>query len=245
MEATLSPDWQEQRLLAELDYYRALQRANESYADALQGLVNEQAQQDGGVVSSGGPVQRRILRLPELGLQLGLTAPEIAKAISYDEANVYAVLKTLAKQGSIEVVEGSSPQRWRLSLKLRRSKILRVSRLIERGEWTTYGEFGIAVYGNWRTAVVIGNQARLNAAFANPHRVLATSTGAHKGGFVAKEWQDDEGRGPDEAARLLADEGVPVSQDADGIWRVDPEKAHFVDWETLQQRMASTDQQDN
>ena len=36
-----------------------------------------------------------------------------------------------------------------------------------------------------------------NAAFANPHRVLA------KGGRIAEGWRDDEGRGPEECERRL------------------------------------------
>jgi len=71
----------------------------------------------------------------------------------------------------------------------------------ERSALIRSGELGIALCGNWRTALVIGNQARLTAAFGDPHRVLKGSTEAHEGGFVAEEWQDDEGRGPDEAAR--------------------------------------------
>jgi hypothetical protein len=220
-------------LRAKARLHQALSDAHGSYAASLEALAQEAVST--GEATAKGNVQKRILRLPELGLLAGLTAPHISRKVGYDEANTYTVLKALTKQGALEQVEGTSPQAWRLSLKLRRNRVVRLSRLIRSREWTTYGEFAIAVYDNWRTAVVVGRQAAHNPAFANPHRVVGTNP-SQPGGTIPEGWQDDEGQGPEECARRLRADEIPVTE-AGGVYVVDPDKSFFVGWEELRRRL--------
>lgn len=170
-----------------------------------------------------GPVQRRIVRIPELFTEHGLTATAVARKIEYDEANVYTVLKSLQGNDLLEQVEGVSPRRWRFLQKHRTSRVLRLSRLIPAGAWTTYGDFAIAVYDNTRMARAVGQAARKNPAFSNPHRVLK------KDGYISEEWRDDEGRGPEECQRRLEEEGVKFAQG--GQAGADS----FIGWENLKE----------
>lgn len=204
-------------LRAQLNYHRARERAETSLLRALAVLLEEDVSE---APVPKGEIQRRIVRLSELGTETGITAGEVAKRLSYDEANVYTVLSSLEKAEVLETVPGAAPRRWRLTLKHRRDRILRLSRLIPEGTWTTYGDFAIAVYDNWRMAVTIGRVASKSPAFANPQRVLMS------GGKVHEEWKDDEGNGPEECVRRLGEEGVPFIDD-----RADPER--FIGWEQL------------
>jgi alkylated DNA nucleotide flippase Atl1 len=148
---------------------------------------------------------RKILRLPKLGLEDGMTTKEIASAIGHpDEANAHNVLVALVEQHLVEPVEGASPKRWRLTQKQRRDRILKSSRLIKDGYWVTYGDIAIAAFDNPRLARVVARVAAHNPAFSNPHRVLA------KGGVIAEGWKDDDGNGPEECIRRLADDGVEL-----------------------------------
>jgi alkylated DNA nucleotide flippase Atl1 len=135
-------------------------------------------------------------------------------------------LKGLAEKKVVEVVDGSSPQRLRLTAKHRRNRVLRLSRLIETGEWTTYGDFAIAVYENPRMGRTVGHLAAHHPAFANPHRVVRA------GGVVSPEWRDeDNDLGPEECKRRLTVEGA---------WDTDGDRAlehHFVSWEELRSRL--------
>jgi alkylated DNA nucleotide flippase Atl1 len=70
-----------------------------------------------------------------------------------------------------------------------------MSRLIPKGNWATYGDVAIAVYGSRNMAVTIGRVARHSPAFVNPHRVLKA------GGVIADEGEDNEGNGPRRLAR--------------------------------------------
>lgn len=152
-----------------------------------------------------GQVQKRILRLANIATERGLSAREVADELDgYDEANAHAALKSLVSAKYLEVVDGSSPRRWRLTLQHRRNRILRMSRLIPKGKWATYGDVAIAVYGSRNMAVTIGQVARHSPAFVNPHRVLKA------GGVIADEWEDDEGNGPDECARRLREDGIDI-----------------------------------
>ena len=168
-----------------------------------------------------GRVQRRMFAVPELFTERGLSASEIARQLDYDEANVYTVLASLEKGGHIEQVGGVSPRRYRMAIKHRRDRILRLSRLVPKGRWTTYKEFSIAVYDNWHMAITIGQVAMRNPAFANPHRVIWS------GGVVKAAWRDDEGRGPEECIRRLEADGVRF-----GDGKADP--TAFIGWEELQ-----------
>lgn len=145
---------------------------------------------------------RKVLRLRRLGLEEGLTTKEVANGIGHrDEPNAHGVLVTLAKQGLVEEVPGTTPMRWRLPREQRRHRILRASRLIERGWWTTYGDMAIAIYDDRNVALAIARVASRNPAFANPHRVLA------QGGVIAKGWKDGD-LGPEECVRRLAADGI-------------------------------------
>lgn len=203
--------------LALLDYHQARERAESRLVLALTGLL-ERSPEEGPALK--GQVQKRLVQIPGLAGRAGLTAGEIAKTISYDEANVYTVLASLEKADVLETVPDAQPRRWRLTLQHRRDRILRLSRLMPEGRWTTYGDFAIAVYGNVRMATTIGGVASRNLAFAHAHRVLES------GGVVPKGWHDAEGRGPEECERRLGTEGITV---ADG--RADLNR--FIGWDEL------------
>jgi alkylated DNA nucleotide flippase Atl1 len=148
---------------------------------------------------------KKFLRLGPLGLEHGMTTREVSSASKMnDEPNADKVLAQLAKQGSIELVPNSSPKRWRLTRDQRRNRILRASRLVPEGRWSTYGDIAIAVSGNIRVARAVSRVAARNPAFANPHRVL------EKAGTIPPGWKDDEGKGPEECERRLAAEGLQL-----------------------------------
>lgn len=214
------------RLLAEITLHRALERAHGDYAQSLAGMLGEDAVE---LPTLRGAVQRRIAALPNLATIRGMSAAEIADALDHDEANTYTTLKGLEKAGLVEIVEGASPRHWRLNAAHRRNRVLRMSRLIPAGNWTTYGEFSIAVYGNWRTAITVGQQAAKNPAFANPHRVLKAD------GLIPDEWHDDLGGGPKECEKRLRREGVWLAREE----RADPAK--FLNWERLKDLLDEAD----
>jgi alkylated DNA nucleotide flippase Atl1 len=170
-----------------------------------------------------GAVQRRIVKLPTLFTEQGMTAGEIAKELDYDEANVYTVLKSLSNSDLLEVIEGASPRRWRFGQKHRTSRVLRLSRLLQSGKWTTYGDFAIAVYDNPRMARAVGQAASKNPAFANPHRVL------RRGGIIPPDWEDAEGRGPERCRELLEEDNVRFTPA--GL----ADERDFIDWEALKE----------
>jgi alkylated DNA nucleotide flippase Atl1 len=90
---------------------------------------------------------------------------------------------------------------------------------VPRGSWTTYGDFAIAVYDNWRMAITIGQVASKSPAFMSPHRVIWS------GGTIKDTWLDDQGGGPEECRRRLADEGVTFPDGA----HADPD--YFIGWQ--------------
>lgn len=209
---------QTEAILAEARFHASLGRAHSEYANGLAALAGEDVDE---APEPRGRVQRRVMGLPRLGWLEGMSAKQIAEALDYDEANTYSAVKSLAAAGELEEVEGASPKRWRLALKHRRNRVLRLSRLVPNARWTTYGDFAIAVYDNVRMAVTVGRVAANNPAFSNPHRLLAA------GGVVPDGWHDDEGRGPERCKELLAEEEV---WDA-GADHADP--AARVGWEEL------------
>jgi len=143
-----------------------------------------------------GKRQEQIASLPEL-FSTPMTAGEIAKKVDYDEANTHTALNALEKSGLLEHV-GSSPRRWRLARAHRRNRVLRASRMIEPGEWTTYGEIAIAVYGSTAMSRAVARVAAKHPAFANPERVIG------KGGVIPEGWQGFGG-GREECKRRLAE----------------------------------------
>ena len=172
-----------------------------------------------------GSRQRQVLELEEIYTADGLSTGEIARAIHYDDANVWLVLDALRRRGIVETVPGKEPQRWRISERHRRTAepYIAVARLVNRGEWTTYGDVAVAAGMGPMAAIAVGRAAATLPNFPEPHRILK------KGGVIAEDWHDEDGRGPEECRRRLRDEGVNfVNGCADAAQR--------VSWETLRDR---------
>jgi alkylated DNA nucleotide flippase Atl1 len=181
------------------DVSRSAEQAASRVAAPLEGEIEDSAP----VIRSRWG--RKILRLDAPGIERGMTTKEISVAVGInDERYAEKVLAQLEKNGLVELVGHAAPKRWRLTREQRRNRILRVSRLVPRGNWTTYGDIAIAVGDNIRLARPVSRVAAKNPAFANPHRVL------EKAGTIPKGWVDDEGRGPEECERRLAEEGVKL-----------------------------------
>lgn len=219
---------QSARTRADAQHHRRLSKVHDLRARDLEALAGSD---DVEVPTLKGSVQRRVVGLPGIFTERGLSAGEIADQLDYDEANVYTVVKSLTDAGMTEQVEGASPRRWRAAIKHRRDRILRMSRLIPEGRWTNYGDFSIAVYDNVRMAITVGQVAAKNAAFANPHRVLWV------GGQIKDVWRDDEGRGPEECERRLRAEGIEVTDH-----RADPDKA--IGWQELKALLEADEESD-
>jgi alkylated DNA nucleotide flippase Atl1 len=199
--------------------HRDLAHAHDVYARGLSALAGQT--EEGAIPELRGRVQRQIIALPDMYAESGLTAGEISQRLDYDEANAHTVLKSLRGAKVVEEVEGTKPRRWRMAVKHRRARVLRMSRLVPDGRWTTYGDFSIAVYDNVKMAITVGRVAARNPAFVNPHRVLVA------GGVISDNWRDDEGRGPEECERRLREDGIEVH---DGV----ADKAAYIGWEELQ-----------
>jgi alkylated DNA nucleotide flippase Atl1 len=173
-----------------------------------------------------GSLQREIVGLPDMLSDRGMTSKEVAVATRGDEPNSHSTLKGLVDKGIVETVDGVSPQRFRLAAKHRRDRVLRLSRLIAEGQWTTYGDFSIAVYENPKMALTVARIAARHPAFAHPHRVLQA------GGTVSEKWRDeDQQKGPEECIRRLTEEGAWDEAEQ----RATP--AGFVGWEELRDRL--------
>lgn len=209
------------RLMADARLSRQLAAAYEEHARALLAAVEAETAPD--EISVRGKIQKRVFGLPAMFTESGLSAGEVARELQYDEANAYTVLDALVKAGHVEQVANATPRRYRMTLKHRRDRILRLSRLLPHGFWTTYGDFSIAVYDNWRMAITIGQVAAKSPAFMNPHRVLWS------GGVVKDTWKDDQGNGPEECVRRLAAEQVtfPDGEHADA--------ERFLGWQKLKE----------
>lgn len=185
------------------DLFGDIARAADRAATRMTGLLDDQLEEPE-IRSLWG---KKFLRLDTLGSERGMTTREISiRSEMDDEPNADKALSQLAKNGLVELVPNSSPKRWRLTRDQRRNRILRASRLIPVGAWTTYGDVAVAVMGHIRGAQAVSRVASKNPAFANPHRVLA------KGGVIPEGWKDDEGKGPAECERRLALEGVALKK---------------------------------
>lgn len=184
-----------------MDLFRDVARSAERAASRMGALLEEEIDEPVPAIRS--TWGRKVLRLGDLGLEHGMTTKQVSVDISMnDEPNAEKVLVQLEKNGLVERVSGASPKRWRLARDQRRNRILRASRLVPEGRWTTYGDIAIAVSGNIRLARPVSRVAAKNPAFANPHRVL------EKAGTIPSGWRDDEGRGPEECERRLNAEKV-------------------------------------
>jgi alkylated DNA nucleotide flippase Atl1 len=223
---------QRETLRVQVGYHQSLARVHRQMAHDLAAL----AEGDEGDVEAPpvkGAVQRRIVQLPQLFTERGMTAGEIAIILDHDEANTYTSLNSLEKSGLLEVVQGISPRRWRFDQKHRTDRVLRLSRLVPAGRWTTYGDFAIAVYDNARMSRAVARAAAKNPAFANPHRVLLS------GGRISPEWMDAEGRGPERCRELLEVDGVRFADDGAA------KPAAFVGWEELKELLDADERQDD
>jgi alkylated DNA nucleotide flippase Atl1 len=186
-----------------MDLFRDVSRSTEQAAARVAALFEEEIDEPKPAIRS--TWGRKILRLDELGLERGMTTKEISVKVGLnDEPNTEKVLSQLEKTELVELVPGAVPKHWRLTRDQRRNRILRASRLVPRGRWTTYGDIAIAVSGNIRLARPVSRVAAKNAAFANPHRVL------EKAGTIPKGWKDDESHGPEECERRLGEEEVEL-----------------------------------
>jgi alkylated DNA nucleotide flippase Atl1 len=151
----------------------------------------------------------------------GIKTGEIADRISMDSANAYLTLQALQKQEIVEMVPGAHPQRWRLVPRYRLSRrIVEVANLVERGEWTGYGEISQVVYGHAMAGPAVGVVVSRLSDVVNPHRVLRHD------GEISEDWVDSEGRRRDECRRRLIDEGVDVDVHfyAHGRFKIDAEE---------------------
>lgn len=105
--------------------------------------------------------------------------------------------------------------------------VLAYARLIEPGEWTTYGELSRAITGSTGSAMSIGNVARTRLDFPNPHRVL------NRSGAVPDSWTTHDGSGGPEVCReLLEAEGVQFDE------RGRASTGHRIDGDELAKRAA-------
>lgn len=157
-------------------------------------------------------------------MEAGMKTAEIAAAIGYEVPNTYQTLQGLDQY--IEMVPGSSPQRWRLRAPYRTNAgvFKEIAALVRPGEWTTYGDISIVVRDDTKAARHVGRAAAMIADFPNPHRVLKGT------GEIHERWKDADGHGPEHCRKLLESEGVKFL--ADG--RADP--AQHVTWFTLKER---------
>lgn len=98
--------------------------------------------------------------------------------------------------------------------------ILPLAALVEPGEWTTYGELSVAAIGRSSAAMTIGNIARSNPDFPNPHRILNAR------GVPPTNWRSDDGGGPDVCRQRLEAEGIRFvpSGSADPTQRIEADE---------------------
>lgn len=151
-----------------------------------------------------GQRQQQILELPGLATEDGIKTSDVANAISYEVPNTHSTLQALERNGLVEMVPGSSPQKWRLASRYRNTAPVfkRLASRVKEGEWTTYGDISIAVRGDTRAARGVGRAAAKIADFPHPERVLMD------GGRINPNWVDAKGRGPAYCMQLLVEQGV-------------------------------------
>lgn len=99
----------------------------------------------------------------------------------------------------------------------RHAEILRASRMIPAGYWTSYGEIGAAATGKRGTHRLVARLAVHDSGFRHAWRVL------HADGSIADGWRG-HGGGPERCRELLEAEGVRFING-----RADPEKKVLAD----------------
>jgi alkylated DNA nucleotide flippase Atl1 len=173
-----------------------------------------------------GPRQRQVYELLRGAPEEGMKTAELAGAMNgYDVPNAYLTLKSLVTRGLVELVPGSSPQRWR-TVRARGSSApyLVAAQFVRPGEWTTYGDVSIAIRGDDHAARAVGRAAATLPDFPNPERILQA------GGVIPEGWRDSQGRGPQECRRRLEEQGVAFKGN-----HADP--AQRLPWEELRSRL--------
>lgn len=157
----------------------------------------------------------------------GVRPGAIAKALGIENPNTYTALEALAAQGLAERIPNSDPQEWRLAERYRRSQRIAVlANLVRAGEWTSYGDISQVMYGHPMGGQAVG-MVMLHLADQVPsHRVLAYS------GEISEYWSGSDGKNRADAAQMLRDEGVEVSDDFFAHGR------HRVTAETLATRLS-------
>jgi alkylated DNA nucleotide flippase Atl1 len=173
-----------------------------------------------------GQRQQQILDLSGLATESGVKTSDVANEIDYEVPNTYSTLQALERNGLVEMVPGSSPQRWRLAPRYRNTAPVfkRLASRVKEGEWTTYGEISIAVRGDTNASKGVGRAAAKHADFPHPERVLMV------GGQINPNWVDAQGRGPEHCKQLLLQQGVRF--DENGCADV----SQRVSWDELRRR---------
>lgn len=176
--------------------------------------------------SGRGLRQAQILEVPDLASEAGMKTAEVANAIDYEVPNTYSTLQALERNGLVEMVPGSAPQKWRLAPRYRNTAPVfkRIASRLKAGEWTTYGDISIAVRGDTKAARGVGRAAAKIADFPHPERVLMD------GGRINPKWVDEAGRGPDHCEQLLLEQGIKFGDD--GL----ADKTQRVTWDELKRR---------
>lgn len=199
-------------------------------ADALQGYVREMTAEfsetaEPESATGMGHRQQQAYELLKAAPEEGLKTADIAQAMDgYDVPNAYLTLRSLVNRGLVELIPGSSPQRWR-AIRDRGSSTpyLLAAQAVRAGEWATYGDVSIAIRGDDRAARAVGRAAAKLPDFPSPHRIIGA------GGTIPDGWRDHEGQGPEECQRRLEADGVTFT-DA----RADPMRR--LPWEVLRER---------
>jgi alkylated DNA nucleotide flippase Atl1 len=219
----------------EITLARAVGKALLAYADekSQQDVIAfsaaEAAAESVELPSVRGHRQQEIAELLVAAPDEGWKTSQVAHLVNMDQANAYLTLQALQRQAIVELVPGSEPQRWRLLPRYRqRQQILSAANLVNPGEFTTYGDISLVVYGHARGGQAVGQVAAKLADFPNPHRVLG------KGGLIPPHWTDGTS-GPEEAIRRLEGENVEVLADD---WRGRfAHPRHYIDSDILIDRM--------
>lgn len=209
-------------------FFRDLSRAALEVADRLHVALPADGDDPAEAPEGLGSRQHKVYSILAEAKEDGLTTGAIAKAMEYEVPNTYLTLQSLMRNGLVELISGSRPQRWRL--RRRRSDVaaryLRAASEVRHGEWATYGDIAIAVTGKDDGAIAVGRLASTTGSeFPTPHRILKA------GGVIDPLWHDDDGQGPSESRRRLEAEGVTFLQSgrANGSQR--------VSWEVLRERL--------